>query len=108
MPGADHALRGRDQGRGWFNPNRFPQTFRAEHRFHDRWDHRPRGWYEREWRFGDFLPFGWFAPDFYLDYEDYGLPYPPVGCEWVREGADAVLVNVWTGEVLSVAYGVFW
>jgi hypothetical protein len=36
------------------------------------------------------------------------LPARRSGCEWVREGSDAVLVNIWTGEVLSVASGVFW
>jgi Ni/Co efflux regulator RcnB len=107
-PGANHDLRSRDAGRGWYNASRFPQRFQAQRRFHVGWVNRPHGWYQRTWAFGEFLPFGWFAPEFYLDYQDYGLAYPPVGCEWVREGPDAVLVNVWTGEVLSVAYGVFW
>jgi Ni/Co efflux regulator RcnB len=108
IPGADRSLRGRDQGRGWYNAGRFPQQFHAQNRYHVGWNNRPHGWYQRTWGYGDFLPFGWYAPSFYLDFQDYGLAYPPVGCEWVREGADAVLVNVWTGEVLSVAYGVFW
>ncbi len=108
IPGTGRSLRGRDQGRGWYNPGRFPQQFHADRRFHVGWNNRPHGWYQRTWGFGDFLPFGWFAQEYYLDFEDYGLPYPPVGCEWVRQGPDAVLVNVWTGEVLSVAYGVFW
>ena len=101
-------LRGRDQGRAWYRPGLVPQQFSAQQRFHAGWYSRPNGWYARRWSFGDFLPWGWFAPDYYLDSEDYGLPYPPIGCEWVREGSDAVLVNVWTGQVLSVAYGVFW
>ena len=108
LPGAGQQLRGRDQGRAWFRPGLVPQQFSAQQRFHVGWNSRPNGWYARRWSFGDFLPWGWFAPDYYLDFQDYGLPYPPVGCEWVREGSDAVLVNVWTGEVLSVAYGVFW
>jgi Ni/Co efflux regulator RcnB len=32
---------------------------------------------------------------------------PPAGYEWVRVGADALLVNTATGEVLQVEYGVF-
>ncbi|HXQ17778.1 MAG TPA: RcnB family protein [Caulobacteraceae bacterium] len=108
VPGNGHQLRGRDQGRGWYQPGAVPDQFRAERRFHEDWNDRPHGWYARRWQFGEFLPFGWFAPDYYLDYQDYDLPDPPIGCEWVREGSDAVLVNVWTGEVLSVAYGVFW
>jgi len=108
VPGASHALRGRDAGRGYYNASRFPQQFHAQGRFHVDWNNRPSGWYQRSWGYGEFLPFGWFAPAFYLDFQSYGLPYPPVGCEWVRQGPDAVLVDVWTGEVLSVAYGVFW
>jgi Ni/Co efflux regulator RcnB len=33
---------------------------------------------------------------------------PPVGCEWIRVGDDAVLVDVWSGQVLSVYYDLFW
>jgi Ni/Co efflux regulator RcnB len=108
IPGANHAPRARDAGRGTYNPSRFPQQFHAQGRFHVDWNNRPNGWYQRSWGYGDFLPFGWFAPAFYLDFQSYGLPYPPVGCEWVRQGPDAVLVDVWSGEVLSVAYGVFY
>ena len=107
-PGFDHPLRSRDQGRGWFQADAFPRQSFAQQRFHDRDDRYPRGWYARSWSFGEFLPFGWFAPDYYLDWDDYGLPAPPIGCEWVREGGDAVLVNVWTGEILSVWRGLFW
>jgi Ni/Co efflux regulator RcnB len=108
VPGADRALRGRDQGRAWFSPNRFPRQFHAERRFYDRDDFYPRGWYYRTWFYGDYLPWGWYGPAYYLDYWSYELPPPPIGCEWIREGHDAVLVDVWTGEVLSVAYNVFW
>jgi Ni/Co efflux regulator RcnB len=107
-PGAGRALRGRDQGRGFYNASRFPQQFHAQQRYRVGWNNRPNGWYQRSWVFGDFLPFGWYDQSYYLDFQEYGLPYPPVGCEWVRQGPDAVLVNVWTGEVLSVAGGIFW
>jgi Ni/Co efflux regulator RcnB len=80
----------------------------AHRRFHVRPPAYPGGWRYRSWGFGQFLPFGWYEPGFYLDWGGYGLPEPPIGCEWVREGPDAVLVDVWTGEVLSVYRGVFW
>jgi hypothetical protein len=32
---------------------------------------------------------------------------PPVGFEWVRDDTDAILVNVSTGQILQVEYGVF-
>jgi Ni/Co efflux regulator RcnB len=107
VPGAGH-LRARDQGRASYRAGAVPQQFSAQQRFHVSWNNRPNGWYASRWVFGQFLPWGWFAPAYYLNYQDYDLPYPPIGCEWVREGPDAVLVNIWTGEVLSVAYGVFW
>jgi Ni/Co efflux regulator RcnB len=105
----NHALRGRDQGRSWFNGNEFAHQYRAERRFHfGGYGAYPRGWFARTWYFGDFLPGGWYGSDYYLDWAEYGLPPPPIGCEWIAEGPDAVLVDVWTGEVLSVYRGVFW
>ena len=61
-----------------------------------------------QWAFGDYLPGGWYGQSYYLNSGQYGLPYPPVGCEWVRVGDDALLVDVWSGEVLSVYYDLFW
>jgi Ni/Co efflux regulator RcnB len=108
IPGADHAPRGRDAGRAWYNPGATPQRFAAQQRFHADWNNRPSGWYAHTWVFGEFLPFGWFDEGYYLDWDGYDLPQPPIGCEWVREGDDALLVDVWSGQVLSVDYGVFW
>ena len=68
----------------------------------------PGGWYARSWSYGDFLPYGWFNGYYYLNAAAYGLPYPPIGCEWVRVGQDALLVDVWTGRVVAVYYGLFW
>lgn len=103
-----HALRGRDQGRAYYNPGAFRPHVTVTNRFHvSNWS-RPGGWYYRPWAYGMFLPWGWFLPQYYLDWGLYDLPPPPVGCEWVREGPDAVLVDVWTGEILSVYSGVFY
>jgi hypothetical protein len=33
---------------------------------------------------------------------------PPIGCEWIRVGRDALLVDIWSGEILSVYYDMFW
>ena len=101
-------MRAQDRGRQWFNPGAFPRQAYAQHRYRGPRYYAPHGWYARSWRYGEFLPFGWFGRQYYLDYEDYGLPPPPVGCEWVRVGSDAILVDVWTGEVLSVYRDVFW
>ena len=107
-PGEHHQLRDRDRGRRWFDPDRYPHEFRAERRFYVRPYDYPQGWYARSWYFGDYLPWGWFAPNYYLDWGNYGLPSPPIGAEWIREGHDALLIDIYTGEVLSVEYNVFW
>lgn len=62
----------------------------------------------RSWSFGDYLPGGWYSTSYYLDWFRYGLPNPPIGCEWVRVGDNAILVDVWSGQVLSVYYDLFW
>jgi len=62
----------------------------------------------RSWSFGDYLPGGWYSSSYYLDWFRYGLPQPPIGCEWVRVGDNAMLVDVWSGRVLSVYYDLFW
>jgi Ni/Co efflux regulator RcnB len=49
----------------------------------------------------------WAAPYLIADYWLFALEVPPVGYEWVRDGADAILINVATGEILQVEYGVF-
>lgn len=55
------------------------------------------------------MPGGWYTPNYYVDdWSDYGLQPPAYGCEWVREGDDAVMVDVYTGRVLSVVYGLFY
>jgi hypothetical protein len=103
-----HALRPGDQGRSYYNSGAFQRQYNAQRRFRVFNYNYPGGWYARSWVYGDFLPFGWFTPDYYLDWGYYQLPEPPIGCEWVREGPDAVLVDVWTGEVLSVYSGAFY
>jgi Ni/Co efflux regulator RcnB len=103
-----HAPRAADRGRAYYSAGAFQREVRPSFRFHATFNAYPGGWYERSWNYGDVLPFGWFAPAYYLSWASYQLPGPPIGCEWVREGHDAVLVNVWTGDVLSVYRGIFW
>jgi len=104
----DHPQRSRDRGRNWFDPDRYRRSYYASHRYHVRPYVYPRGWYYNRWSFGDYLPFGWFNSSYYLDSWAYGLPPAPIGCEWVRVGDDAYLVDIWTGEILSVYYDLFW
>lgn len=88
--------------------NLFPHNYHVTRRFHYRPYNYPRGWYQQNWGYGQFLPYGWYDQQYYLDWNYFGLPNPPIGCEWVRVGNDALLVDVWSGEVLSVSSGLFW
>jgi Ni/Co efflux regulator RcnB len=100
-------MRSRDRNRSWFEAGRWSRSYQAQHRYRSPWRY-PSGWYAYRWSFGDYLPYGWYSSSYYLNWYEYGLPEPPIGAEWVRSGEDAILVDVWTGEVLSVYYGLFW
>jgi Ni/Co efflux regulator RcnB len=70
--------------------------------------HPPAGWSAHHWAYGQTLPRAYWAPAYIIaDYWLFGLEVAPTGYEWVRDGADAILVNVTTGEILQVEYGVF-
>jgi Ni/Co efflux regulator RcnB len=89
--------------RGAYNHN-----FQAARTFHIGPYHPPRGWSAHQWSYGQILPRGyWAAPYLIGDYWLFALEVPPAGYEWVRDGDDAILVNVDTGEILQVEYGVF-
>ena len=98
----------RDRPRN-FDRRHYQRNGWAQHRFRKRYYHRPPGWYYRRWTYGQVLPFAFFARDYWLnDWYDYDLPVPPYGYEWVRYGDDAILVDVRTGMILQVIYGVFY
>jgi Ni/Co efflux regulator RcnB len=69
----------------------------------------PPGWGYRSWAYGQFLPALFLTPSYFIgNWGGYGLWTPPYGCNWVRYGPDALLVNVYTGQVVEVVHGVFW
>lgn len=107
-PGEGHQLRDRDHDRQWYSSDQWRRTYRAHHRYHVERYRTPPGFYIRSWVFGDYLPNSWYTPNYYLNWWAYGLPRPPIGTEWVRSGDDALLVDTWSGEVLSVYYDLFW
>jgi hypothetical protein len=105
----DHRYRDRDRGRRWYSEHDYVRHTRAPYRYRAYAWTPPPGWYARRWAWGEVLPRHWYAAaGYWLDWRAYNLPWPPVGCEWVRLGRDAILVDVWTGEVLSVWYDLFW
>jgi Ni/Co efflux regulator RcnB len=89
----------------------FPRSFNPGARFNWRggsW-YGPQGYFYRPWYYGQILPFGWFTAQWYInDYYDYQLPVPPYGFEWIRNGPDALLVNIGNGMVVEDVPGIFY
>jgi Ni/Co efflux regulator RcnB len=86
----------------------FQHNFRAARSFHVGPYHRPPGWAAHTWVYGQTLPRAYFASPYILsDYWLFALEVPPAGYEWVRDGSDALMVSIDTGEILQVEYGVF-
>ncbi len=89
----------------------------SENRKHWGWNGRPRHWggyhfpnghHYRRWRIGQILPLIFLEQEYvFNDYTDLGFDDPPPGYEWVRYGPDLLLVDLDTGEVVDVEYGVF-
>lgn len=107
----DNQWRGGDhrQDRPRYDPRTYPRQWHSPQRYRGYNYRAPPGFYVRHWGFGDFLPRAWWTPDYRLDsWWDYGLPIPPIGYEWVRVGDDALLVDIYTGRVVQVAYDIFW
>ena len=86
------------------------KSYRAPRRFHiGRPWVAPRGFVFRHFRLGERVPAVLLAANYFLtSYWLYGLEAPPPGYIWIREGSDAVLVDRYTGEVVQVAYDVFY
>lgn len=81
-----------------FQPIRFPRPFVY-----------PPGFGYRRWAVGAILPPLFLTPAyFYTRWAALGLPPPEPGFQWVQYGPDLLLVNVATGRVVDVAYGVFY
>jgi hypothetical protein len=69
----------------------------------------PPGYGYRRWEIGAALPPLFFAREYYYpEWAALGLEPPPPGCAWVRYGPDLLLVQLDTGQVIDVAYGVFY
>lgn len=109
-PGGGFTFTGsRGSGAGFHSRGNFSYRGRTFSRFRTSPFRYPAGWGYRRWSVGAFLPALFLSQEYYLsDYGSYSLGPPPPGCQWVRYGPDALLVNVYTGSIVDVAYGVFW
>jgi Ni/Co efflux regulator RcnB len=87
----------------------YHRNYRASRRFHAPSYRRPSGWYYRRWSWGDMLPSLFWSNQYWInDYGLYDLPPPPPGTVWVRYGDDAILIDRYNGEIIQVAYGIFY
>ncbi len=110
-----------ERGRDHYKPNRYDDyrakyyrygsgRYYARQRFSIGSYFLPRGYSTRVWYVGDWLPY-----DYYADVRyhlgapwSYNLYDPPIGCHWIRVGADALLIDYYSGEVLEAVYSLFW
>jgi Ni/Co efflux regulator RcnB len=69
---------------------------------------RPSGYYYRAWRYGDYLPRGYYSSRYVVnDYHRYHLRPPPYGYHYVRVDHDVVLAAIASGIVVSAVFGIF-
>jgi Ni/Co efflux regulator RcnB len=70
----------------------------------------PRGYSYRVWRVGEYLPYSYYDGGRYElhDYWRYDLYEPPYWARWVRVGANALLIDVDSGEVIEIVYDLFY
>jgi hypothetical protein len=94
--------------RDWRSYGNYHRDWRPTRRYRAPVYNRPRGWYSHRWTFGEILPSLFWARDYWLDYRLYDLPPPPYGAVWVRVGDDALMIDDYSGEIITVAYNVFY
>jgi Ni/Co efflux regulator RcnB len=110
-----------DDGRRWTNGGWNPD-WRRDHRYDwRRWrDHHrsifhigiyydPFGWGYQPFDIGWRLWPAYYGQRYWIsDPWDYQLPPPPPGTMWVRYWDDALLVDIYSGEVIDVIRNFFW
>jgi Ni/Co efflux regulator RcnB len=84
--------------------------YRDSHRslFHIGLYYDPFGYGYQQFDIGFRLAPVYFSEQYWIDPAMYQLPYPPAGTQWVRYWNDAVLVDMYSGQVVDVIHGFFW
>ena len=69
----------------------------------------PFGWGYRQWGIGSYLYPSYYSSNFWLD-DPWQYRLPPVygPYRWVRYHDDAILVDIFSGQVVDVIYNFFW
>lgn len=97
--------------RDWRNDRRYDwRNYRDHHRSVFRLGiyFDPFGYGYRSFGIGYRLQPVYFGQRYWIDPAMYGLPFPPPGAQWVRYWNDAVLVDMYSGEVIDVIHNFFW
>jgi hypothetical protein len=87
------------------------QNHRKKHRwiFHLGYYYDPFGWSYNPFQIGWRMWPSYYSSRFWInDPWYYRLPYAPPGTRWVRYYDDAILVDMWSGQVVDVIYNFFW
>lgn len=98
--------------RDWRNDRRYDwRRYRDSHRsiFHIGIYYDPFGYNSyRPFNIGYRLYPSYYGQQYWIDPGLYQLPYPPPGTVWVRYWDDALLVDMYSGEVVDVIRNFFW
>jgi Ni/Co efflux regulator RcnB len=97
--------------RDWRNDRRYDwRNYRNNHRSTFRLGvyFDPFGYSYRPYDIGYRLAPAYFGQQYWIDPGMYQLPYPPPGTQWVRYWNDAVLVDMYSGQIVDVIHDFFW
>jgi Ni/Co efflux regulator RcnB len=97
--------------RDWRSDRRYDwRGYRNSHRsiFHIGAYFDPFGYGYQQFDIGYQLQPVYFGQQYWIDPAMYSLPYPPPGTTWVRYWNDAVLVDMYSGQVVDVIHDFFW
>jgi hypothetical protein len=73
------------------------------------WYYDPFGWGYQPYNIGWRMWPSYYSSQYWInDPWEYRLPYAPAGTRWIRYWDDAVLVDLWSGQVVDVIYNFFW
>ena len=96
----------------WRNNSRYDwQNHRRHHRsiFHLGFYYDPFGWGYNPFSIGWRMWPSYYSSRYWInDPWYYRLPYAPPGTRWIRYYDDAILVDLWSGQVVDVIYDFFW
>ena len=95
----------------WRNDHRYDWRERRRHNrslFHLSLYVDPFGWGYQPYSIGYDLYPGYYQQNYWIDPGMYGLPYPPPGTQWVRYYNDALLIDMYSGQIVDAIQNFFW